>query len=62
VPKDIVGGKQQLQYLFEGDSCLPWGPVFDWVGLLWVVLLRTLVILSWFIVDSLERQRKRNQR
>lgn len=34
-PKDRVGEKEQLQYQLESDSCLPWGPLWGWGGLLW---------------------------
>lgn len=33
--KDRVGEKEQLQYQLESDSCLPWGPLWGWGGLLW---------------------------
>lgn len=56
--QDIVGDKEP-QYLLESDSCLSRGPLFNWVGLLYVILPRTLVIFSCVIVDRLGRQGKK---
>lgn len=61
MPKERVGEVEQLKNLLASDSCLPQAPLSEQLSLC-IMLLRALVILSCFSVDSLERQGKRNGR